>query len=64
MSDPITINTDLAGDINYDGIVNIYDVIIMVGCVLEDQCQTYYDINLDGAVNIYDIIQLVNIILE
>ncbi len=63
LSDPITINTDLAGDINYDGIVNIYDVIIVISCVLDDDCDILYDINLDGTVNIYDIIQLVNIIL-
>ncbi len=63
LSDSITINTDLAGDINYDGIVNIYDVIIVISCVLDDDCDILYDINLDGTVNIYDIIQLVNIIL-
>ena len=57
------------GDINGDGVINVLDVILMVGIilVLEDDytiCQQYAsDINLDGIVDILDIIALVNLIL-
>jgi hypothetical protein len=57
------------GDINGDGVINVLDVILMVGIilVLEDDytiCQQYAsDINTDGIIDILDIIGLVNIIL-
>ncbi|MDC0145592.1 right-handed parallel beta-helix repeat-containing protein [bacterium] len=64
LSEPVFIATDLLGDINFDGIVNIYDIIIMVNCVLNDGCDASYDVNFDGGVNIYDIIILVNIAIS
>jgi len=57
------------GDINGDGVINVLDVILMVGIilVLEDDytiCQQYAsDINSDGVIDILDVILLVNIIL-
>jgi len=52
------------GDLNSDTYEDIFDVIIMVNCILEDNCDTCSDINEDGSTDIFDIIQLVNIILE
>ena len=56
------------GDLNGDSIINIQDIVLLVGVVLEsitpDECQIEYgDINSDGIFNILDIVTLVNIIL-
>ena len=53
------------GDSNYDGIVNIIDIVDMVNCILSNiRCDICYDITADGVINVIDIISLVNIILD
>jgi len=58
----------LLGDINSDNMVNIQDVIIVVGIVLDQessgQILSISDLNSDGLVDILDVIVLVNIILS
>ena len=55
----------IEGDFNYDGIVNIIDVVTLVTCILSDsRCDICFDINYDGEINVVDIISLVNIILD
>ena len=55
----------IGGDLNYDGIVNILDVVTLVTCVLSDnRCDICFDINYDGEINVIDIVSLVNIILD
>ena len=55
----------IEGDLNYDGIVNILDVVTLVTCILsENRCDICFDINYDGVINVVDIISLVNIILD
>ena len=55
----------IEGDLNYDGIVNIIDVVSLVNCILSDsRCDICFDINYDGEINVVDIISLVNIILD
>jgi len=57
-------NNFLLGDINYDGQVNVVDVVMMVGMVLGTQeVGSNADINQDGSINVLDIVALVNIIL-
>jgi len=56
------------GDLNFDGIVNIIDIVTMVNGILsagftEDQMQAA-DLNGDGIVNVIDIVSLVNLILS
>lgn len=56
------------GDINADSIVNVADVVISVGIVLDtyspDECQLEFgDLNQDGTINVSDIVLLVGIIL-
>ena len=58
---------DLYGDVNFDGSVNINDIVIMVNFVLggnptEEQFITG-DMNQDGIINIVDIILIVNEVL-
>ena len=52
------------GDLNFDSSVNIFDVIILVECVLSDDCFSYSDINYDGEINVVDIVSLVYLILD
>ena len=58
---------ELYGDVNFDGSLDITDVILLVNFVLgqtptEEQGLTA-DMNQDGIVNILDVIQVVNEIL-
>ena len=59
---------ELYGDVNFDGELDVTDIVLMVGFVLnttpptEEQFLTA-DINQDGIVNILDVIMLVSEIL-
>ena len=59
---------ELYGDVNFDGYVNVTDVVLMVNFVLniviptEEESLTA-DVNQDGILNILDIIEVVNGIL-
>ena len=55
---------DPIGDINSDGILNIYDLIIIVDFILEEIYDENGDINFDGGLNILDIALLLNVILD
>ena len=58
-------DNELLGDSNYDGQLNVLDVVILVNMVLEIQEPDFIgDINNDGGLNIQDIVLLINIILE
>ena len=57
------------GDINFDGIINVLDAVILVNAVLnstplEDLELQAADINSDEILNVLDVVQLVNIILN
>ena len=55
----------LLGDLNYDGTLNILDVIILVNMALGNTVSDLNgDMNEDGAINILDVVSLVNIILN
>ena len=56
-------------DINGDGVINVVDVVNLVGYVLgtsefSDTQLCASDVNQDGLINILDIIELINIILS
>ena len=58
----------MIGDINYDSIINILDVIELVNIIIGDSDPTSSeiqagDVDGDGVLNVLDIINLVNIIL-
>ena len=56
---------ELQGDINFDDIINVLDVVTLVTCIFSDDgCDICSDINNDGIVNILDVVILVNIILD
>ncbi len=52
------------GDINYDGIIDILDIVIIIDMILNSEYDIMIDINEDGILNVLDIIQLINLILE
>ena len=58
---------DLYGDVNFDGSINISDIVIMVNFVLgqtpTDEQFITGDMNYDGIINIVDIILIVNEVL-
>ena len=61
-------NSLLLGDLNFDGLINVIDVVSMVNGILlgtftEAQLDVA-DLNGDGMVNVIDIVSLVNIILS
>ena len=61
-NDPLC--TDIQGDINSDGIVNILDVIMVVNVILNNSSyEDIIDMNNDQSIDVLDVILLVNIIL-
>ena len=63
--DPDTCNGVPFGDINYDGIINIVDAIIIVQYILGSNITDCTpDINQAGLVNITDITTLLSFILD
>ena len=58
---------DLYGDVNFDGSINISDIVIMVNFVLgqtpTDEQFITGDMNYDGIINIVDVILVVNQVL-
>ena len=55
--------TSILGDINGDEIINILDVILLVGVILDGEYIQSGDLNSDGSVDVLDIVSIVNIIL-
>jgi hypothetical protein len=55
---------DNQGDFNNDLDINLFDILILVDCIVSTNCATCLDLNQDGNINIFDIIIIVNIILE
>ena len=58
----------VSGDLNNDEIVNVTDVVQLVGTILNPGDSDYFsncsDLNQDGVINITDIVMLVSIILN
>ena len=58
------INFIMSGDLNYDNLINVQDIILLVNLILINEYNSLADLNADEIVNILDTIQLVNIILD
>lgn len=66
--DELISNNVLLGDLNYDGLINVVDIIsvinIIIGTILPTEYQSSAgDINVDNIINVVDIIVMVNMIL-
>ena len=56
--------TELVGDVNGDGEVNIADVNAVIRMILTDETSAAGDVNGDGEINISDVNAIIRIILE
>ena len=56
----------MTGDLNFDGVVNVSDLTIMVNMILGVQPMKikYADLTGDGKVNVSDLTALVNMLLD
>ena len=58
----------IAGDFNGDGVLNILDVVMLVGYILNgvtiDEVGYEYDTNADQVFNVLDVVQLVQWIIN
>ena len=66
---PLYYHLELLGDINFDEIINVLDIVLSINIILEEivpfNAQVWAgDLNGDNGINILDIILIVNIILE
>tara|TARA_X000001036_G_scaffold237212_1_gene221296 strand:+ start:4883 stop:6388 length:1506 start_codon:yes stop_codon:yes gene_type:complete len=57
-------DSNLIGDTNLDGSVDVLDVVYIVNTILSDSYNAYGDMNLDGELNVVDIVLLMDIILS
>jgi hypothetical protein len=53
----------LLGDVNHDGVINVLDVVLVVGYVLDMSYIIEGDTNEDGILNILDIVTIITFIL-
>ncbi len=54
----------LLGDLNYDGDLNILDIVTLIDYVFNDNENPVADLNGDGSVNIVDVVMLINLVLN
>jgi endonuclease/exonuclease/phosphatase family metal-dependent hydrolase len=59
----LNFNPSFTGDVNFDGVVNILDVVITVDIILSNGYNELADLNNDNLVNVLDVVQIVNIII-
>ena len=61
----INVQNILLGDVNFDNMLNILDIIIIVSFILNNnENYTEADFNNDGNIDLLDIVQLINIIIN
>ena len=59
-----TFGFDIKGDLNFDGNINIVDIVLLINFILEDQYSSIGDLNSDGLLNIQDVVLIIELILE
>ena len=55
--------SNMLGDLNYDGSINVVDIVLGVDAILNNEFNPLGDMNADGSLNVVDIVILVNEIL-
>ena len=53
----------MLGDINFDGVINVLDVTILINMILNNDFSETVDLNEDLGLNILDVILLIDLIL-
>ena len=64
LAGPRQYSSNIEGDVNADGDVNIADINMVIDGILKGTSNPNCDVNQDGDINIGDINQLIKIILE
>ena len=69
LNEPSNNNSCTVMDLNSDGIINVQDIVALVGIILNpvlpsDEELCLADVNQDGIVNVIDIVSVVSAILE
>ena len=54
----------LLGDLNYDNLIDILDIVIIVNSIINEMNILNADINDDSSIDILDVIQIMNIVLN
>jgi len=57
-------STAMPGDVNGDDTVNVQDIILLIGLILDAAFSSVADVNGDGLLNVQDIVLIVNMILD
>ena len=57
-------SSEILGDINFDSIVDILDIILVINQIFVNDYSDSADINSDLVVDILDIMAILNILLE
>ena len=52
------------GDMNNDNEVNVQDILLIVNCILENNCENCSDLNEDTITNVIDILLVIDLILN
>jgi|TARA_B110000495_G_C23033140_1_gene615972 endonuclease/exonuclease/phosphatase family metal-dependent hydrolase len=62
----LSTETVLLGDMNFDGEINVVDIVSIIAIILDSNSEydLLADLNEDNVINIIDIVQLVNMILD
>ena len=56
--------SNLQGDVNNDGSLNISDIVLIVSTIIDNEYNPIADFNSDGFVDVIDIVQIIAIILD
>ena len=64
LAGPRHYSSNIEGDINADGDVNIADVNVLIDAILTDRFDTNCDVNQDGDINIADVNYLIDLIFK
>lgn len=51
------------GDINQDSLINVVDIVLLVGLILNNESAVFADMNEDTTIDVLDVLLLVNLIL-
>jgi len=60
----LTEELNLLGDVNFDGNLNVLDVVILVNLIFENEYNITVDLNDDQTLDVIDVVLLVNLILS
>jgi len=65
----ITLDLIEPGDVNFDGVINVVDIVLTVNYILDELVPNYEealaaDFNQDGLINVVDVVNMVSLVLD